>query len=143
MGRTGIEFADYLGRVISTHSPRVGRTAEGEWRTVIAKDFNSLAPCGANLTIMVFPTIPMRFQLTRPVWGEPYSFLRLRRVRRDFNSLAPCGANLFTLFRFFAYQRFQLTRPVWGEPLPFRAYALIWNISTHSPRVGRTNSLQG
>ena len=125
----------------------------------------------------------MPFQLTRPVWGEPLNRWYMHfdinisthspRVGRTnsttdakpfgyhFNSLAPCGANLDIRRLGPSIGTFQLTRPVWGEPpvfkasssdlnisthsprvgrtaLPFRAYALIWNISTHSPRVGRT-----
>ena len=56
------------------------------------------------------------FQLTRPVWGEPWQFSERKRQ----------------------VQTFQLTRPVWGEPY----FRVLWDvrqeISTHSPRVGRT-----
>ena len=56
---------------ISTHSPRVGRTGHA-WRRIEAvTDFNSLAPCGANPSITVDAGSCFRFQLTRPVWGEP------------------------------------------------------------------------
>ena len=79
-----------------------------------------------------------RFQLTRPVWGEPPSpgtrgwtyaisthSPRVGRTHSNpalytrffhFNSLAPCGAN-----------------PVLGED-----FVECCEISTHSPRVGRT-----
>ena len=79
------------------------------------------------------------FQLTRPVWGEPIKNAKYALKKDDFNSLAPCGANpvrqIFELF----LERFQLTRPVWGEPVGRPAKNQIFNISTHSPRVGRTH----
>ena len=57
-------------RLISTHSPRVGRTLLQTSRQILLKHFNSLAPCGANL-----------------IW------ISVKLFRRNFNSLAPCGAN--------------------------------------------------
>ena len=56
---------------ISTHSPRVGRTAVSAIDQAAASDFNSLAPCGANPSICVNAPVASPFQLTRPVWGEP------------------------------------------------------------------------
>ena len=35
--------------------------------------------------------------------------------------------------------RFQLTRPVWGEPYVYTNLSKNQSISTHSPRVGRTD----
>ena len=56
----------------------------------------------------------------------------------NFNSLAPCGANpLYSKCAKNVYA-FQLTRPVWGEPDKRISSLLIAQISTHSPRVGRT-----
>ena len=139
MGRTKIcdWFDDVLN--ISTHSPRVGRTSWGVKRFLKKFYFNSLAPCGANQNCLHFRNAPSHFnslapcganpagtdlnvpargfQLTRPVWGEPvllsYSFLNVG---------------------------FQLTRPVWGEPFMNFVKCSGINISTHSPRVGRTLS---
>ena len=101
--------------VISTHSPRVGRTIIGICHTHCIANFNSLAPCGANHNRSIISGTLSKFQLTRPVWGEPifakilYFPPRISthspRVGRthtkrlaasplgDFNSLAPCGAN--------------------------------------------------
>ena len=78
-------------------------------------NFNSLAPCGANLIICATCGFCCAFQLTRPVWGEPVAILP----------------------PFILYQ-FQLTRPVWGEPEDRVFYDRRQQISTHSPRVGRT-----
>ena len=38
---------------ISTHSPRVGRTARSSEYLSDGTDFNSLAPCGANLILII------------------------------------------------------------------------------------------
>ena len=102
--------------LISTHSPRVGRTVEVQHTT------------GQRC----------RFQLTRPVWGEPLfscpvGYLadisthspRVGRTEKtscncerngNFNSLAPCGANPQIRRSKLIGREFQLTRPVWGEP---------------------------
>ena len=101
--------------MISTHSPRVGRTT----RTLRSRHnhphFNSLAPCGANLDI----------------YGNFQPLLH-------FNSLAPCGANLPSNVISNGAFSFQLTRPVWGEPRRRTMKLKLPKISTHSPRVGRT-----
>ena len=67
------KFHDYFTSAlpISTHSPRVGRTAFVIGQTRVPTNFNSLAPCGAN-----------------PVHSV------LAGIITHFNSLAPCGANL-------------------------------------------------
>ena len=100
---------------ISTHSPRVGRTKQVKDGLGSMSDFNSLAPCGAN-----------------PRGGTRY------REIINFNSLAPCGANLFFRACNGVHSKFQLTRPVWGEPSPPQTTGRQPEISTHSPRVGRT-----
>ena len=127
--------------IISTHSPRVGRTSTSSTCPTCLTYFNSLAPCGANRRARPYLQPTRAFQLTRPVWGEPRlaNFSRRRkristhspRVGRTlsnvltlstakyFNSLAPCGANL----------------TAWA---PFRPRS---SISTHSPRVGRTSDI--
>ena len=80
----------------------------------------------------------MKFQLTRPVWGEPELYAEQPVTWLNFNSLAPCGANLKAHFGVTSPDAFQLTRPVWGEPRPFFDVNEATAISTHSPRVGRT-----
>ena len=138
VGRTLISILGYQSCLISTHSPRVGRTITLLRFRKSGSNFNSLAPCGANLLVLKFRTIMYSFQLTRPVWGEP-AFTRFftdtipisthsPRVGRTnyyskhsdktyhFNSLAPCGANLDVEVHVPPVSPFQLTRPVWGEP---------------------------
>ena len=149
-----------LKTAISTHSPRVGRTLRFASLTAIVKNFNSLAPCGANLVLERNDGGVVTFQLTRPVWGEPYSVfsssystgisthsprvgrttskIPVSSVTVHFNSLAPCGANHNCTQRILGIAQFQLTRPVWGEPNTITLTATIVSISTHSPRVGRT-----
>ena len=58
----------------------------------------------------------------------------------NFNSLAPCGANPPPRLNSGAKSQFQLTRPVWGEPEHSLVYSFLPQISTHSPRVGRTEA---
>ena len=94
MGRTFVPMRLVWNKSISTHSPRVGRTGSAEIVSSSVGDFNSLAPCGANhSTTDAKPfgyhfnslapcganhtndeTMFSRgiFQLTRPVWGEPF-----------------------------------------------------------------------
>ena len=59
--------------IISTHSPRAGRTPEAPITIEAYNHFNSLAPCGAN----------------------PHATMDVTQ-EYNFNSLAPCGANLMT-----------------------------------------------
>ena len=88
---------------------------------------------------VVSPISAAIFQLTRPVWGEPFNEWynidrktisthspRVGRTRYslqppgwgdNFNSLAPCGANPTTKWCKRPLATFQLTRPVWGEPV--------------------------
>ena len=82
-----------VNRKISTHSPRVGRTLTATEKRAETANFNSLAPCGANRDMCAEIVAPLhfnslapcganpaarlnaarhgKFQLTRPVWGEP------------------------------------------------------------------------
>ena len=182
VGRTGDISNQPVIWLISTHSPRVGRTSARWSSKYCTTDFNSLAPCGANLAHQYLRGQANRFQLTRPVWGEPAKILnslipanisthsprvgrtlisilvyrifqisthspRVGRTRivglfgstsSDFNSLAPCGANLQRAIIISRDITFQLTRPVWGEPSNMTGSQTSHNISTHSPRVGRT-----
>ena len=145
---------------ISTHSPRVGRTKRTITATIPLFNFNSLAPCGANLHGSRGGNQRNEFQLTRPVWGEPDSMivpLRLfvisthsprvgrtdkydhgTKEDRQFQLTRPVwGEPAYKLDDLF-YNQFQLTRPVWGEPTMRNKTLDIAYISTHSPRVGRT-----
>ena len=114
------------------------------------------------------PTSPIPaaiFQLTRPVRGEPViyalcatrfvisthsprvgrtlRFYILLKSPKNFNSLAPRGANPVG-FRLFANDSaFQLTRPARGEPIRRYVHIFAYDISTHSPRTGRTYPAQG
>ena len=72
----------HLSRQISTHSPRAGRTRHRPGVDTRHPDFNSLAPCGANPTETCLSNVPMQFQLTRPVRGEPTSWSRYKATSR-------------------------------------------------------------
>ena len=106
---------------ISTHSPRVGRTDVEVHVPPTEPNFNSLAPCGANLNCPCTACGYNEFQLTRPVWGEPGGVHVQHDLKKDFNSLAPCGANHERVAFQVLIIIFQLTRPVWGEPAEPRA----------------------
>ena len=104
--------------IISTHSPRAGRT-RGLFRLFDQHaHFNSLAPCGANLAETNRMTFTNEISTHSPragrtiIGGKPYL------QESDFNSLAPCGANL-------AEKENVIRTKV---------------ISTHSPRAGRTST---
>ena len=128
----------YTFSKISTHSPRVGRTHASAPLYQRATHFNSLAPCGANLSPKNCLVLFQTFQLTRPVWGEPRLQCRVCRYSCNFNSLAPCGANPLSGQTNHEISSFQLTRPVWGEPSWLKNLSRTRQISTRSPRVGRT-----
>ena len=104
-----------------------------------------------------------QFQLTRPVWGEPFhgiahclhmqisthsprmgrtSGVRPERIRsRNFNSLAPYGANRRGSYKCGYLHRISTHSPRMGRTrLPFFVYKPV-QISTHSPRMGRTTRL--
>ena len=126
--------------LISTHSPRVGRTSGQTTKARDFSNFNSLAPRGANLYDVIiadlfanFNSLAPRganppdgggffnskeFQLTRPARGEPHYALDHKRI-----------------------YRFQLTRPARGEPFGAIAWFKHGEISTHSPRAGRTEEM--
>ena len=125
---------------ISTHSPRAGRSGAVRERIQAVRHFNSLAPCGAIHCCRSKSARGSKFQLTRPVRGDPRRRAiiipentisthspRAGRSRTDlafpireinFNSLAPCGAI---------------------PSLPSASNNSLF-ISTHSPRAGRSSA---
>ena len=82
----------------------------------------------------------LKFQLTRPVWGEPKDKQRRLDRQQDFNSLAPCGANLHFVLAAHEHIRISTHSPRVGRTFDGIAEDGLIVISTHSPRVGRTNS---
>ena len=139
MGRTKITaYGEITKELISTHSPRVGRTRIPRPRRSPLQQFQLTRPVwGEPIASHVILTC-VRFQLTRPVWGEPRLPGVAELIAINFNSLAPCGANRECFQSSLACLLFQLTRPVWGEPFGLCKRYGIKIISTHSPRVGRT-----
>ena len=127
-----------LTLLVSTHSPRGGRTIEEFDRVFLRFSFNSLAPRGANRIGTSRGVCGTRFQLTRPAGGEP-TFTRLSQLNEvSFNSLAPRGANQEHRTPKRSRPGFQLTRPAGGEPELLCCRISLANVSTHSPRGGRT-----
>ena len=61
------------GEVVSTHSPRGGRTLIQHTAIAVGGGFNSLAPRGANQSTHGQGSYTAAFQLTRPAGGEPTS----------------------------------------------------------------------
>ena len=99
--------------VISIHAPRGGSDITNQLLYQLSYDFNPRSPWGER---------PL------PKGGKAYG--------NHFNPRSPWGERL----RLFQCQSgllgFQSTLPVGGATLPFRAYALIANISIHAPRGG-------
>ena len=124
--------------IISTHSPRVGRTYSENCFQVFHHNFNSLAPCGANPPFPVIRIEKYCISTHSPRVGRTTIKHCSLQKRRYFNSLAPCGANRHIACIVSLCPSFQLTRPVWGEPRNAIQGCKSRKISTHSPRVGRT-----
>ena len=146
---------------ISTHSPRVGRTRNQLEGGAITKISTHSPRVGRTYGEQREHSDRRSFQLTRPVWGEPYLPLvapnhttisthspRVGRTvlpvlvfgrDRHFNSLAPCGANLAAVSVSLASATdFNSLAPCGANP-DLRAISNSSAfISTHSPRVGRT-----
>ena len=139
VGRTLLMYAFLAQNTkISTHSPRVGRTLN-RWNVNLNIDhFNSLAPCGANLSDVIKYVLSHKISTHSPRVGRTKEGMLATAHHTNFNSLAPCGANRRRACRCGYAEKFQLTRPVWGEPILCACDAVIVPISTHSPRVGRT-----
>ena len=139
-----------------------GEPVPKSYKIVEDDDFNSLAPCGANPRRADTSTNSYRFQLTRPVRGEPRSPALLpifwaisthsSRAGRtfkgvflcgksgNFNSLAPCGANPLWKVYILPSENFNSLAPCGanhGGEVDFLNFS---TISTHSPRAGRTTN---
>ena len=126
---------------ISTHSPRAGRTHGFVFVRSYVDDFNSLAPCGANLRLLKSRRPRPHFNSLAPCGANrDYSIMGLTTLS-NFNSLAPCGANRRRSPGRKRSGLFQLTRPVRGEPDDGANKHEGMTISTHSPRAGRTWAL--
>ena len=163
-GEPGVGISNITFKEFQLTRPVWGEPFDYNIKGFVPIHFNSLAPCGANLEDVGAIGKDSKFQLTRPVWGEPKKMEKAKprfeisthsprvgrttSVRRDrhepddFNSLAPCGANPVAPGTATLLFRFQLTRPVWGEPLVCDLKESDHEISTHSPRVGRTATMQ-
>ena len=127
-------------KFISTHSPRAGRTVRRTRLCPKTTNFNSLAPCGANPNRRNTTHFCGRISTHSPRAGRTIPNSAWTIPAFNFNSLAPCGANRRSCRSCGIHSGFQLTRPVRGEPLTSRQAFGLRQISTHSPRAGRTIS---
>ena len=125
-------------RNVSTHSPRGGRTDYKAHRYILTDSFNSLAPRGANRATQGRFRTSCRVSTHSPRGGRTGRPIQDRATRTRFNSLAPRGANLRSYSSYFCDLKFQLTRPAGGEPSFLQFLLLRPQVSTHSPRGGRT-----
>ena len=138
-GANRVENGVIAGAIkISTHSPRVGRTI----RRARGRDHHRISThsprVGRTDDIQKYSARRRRFQLTRPVWGEPDRFSVHRSGMPDFNSLAPCWANPVVLECCIIVVYFNSLAPCGANLSDVIKYVLSHKISTHSPRVGRT-----
>ena len=85
----------------------------------------------------MFLSMRSEFQLTRPVWGEPQQ-VEHEPQHRPFQLTRPVWGEPIHEGQSLRRVGFQLTRPVWGEPYFRQDGEVYCEISTHSPRVGRT-----
>ena len=147
-------------KIISTHSPRMGRDHCRTLRTSIMQNFNPLSPYGERLSssiridceLMISTHSPRmgrdktsflkkplyhQFQPTLPVWGETTSSQSRSFMSPNFNPLSPYGErqNLYLVRP--SDIIFQPTLPVWGETYGVMSGLQVTEISTHSPRMGR------
>ena len=124
--------------IISTHSPRAGRTALLDGLGIDYIDFNSLAPCGANPMAAAMERLGMTISTHSPRAGRTPA----RNVKRPscigFQLTRPVRGEPKCMYHLLSRTRFQLTRPVRGEPSTPTLSSGWIAISTHSPRAGRT-----
>ena len=144
---------------ISTHTPHAGRDCFNYASILVAKHFNSHAPCGARRSCRRCGLVITQISTHTPHAGRDSARSPVGLARRDFNSHAPCGARprgepirrICTYFNSHApcgarlpFFRppcfdvpFQLTRPMRGATQWFFSSSLIALISTHTPHAGR------
>ena len=80
---------------ISIHAPRVGRDRSASTLSIVFRNFNPRAPCGARPWISSPTPCRTTFQSTRPVWGATVPLPPSPPGWRNFNPRAPCGARPF------------------------------------------------
>ena len=102
--------------------------------------FNSLAPCGANLMRFKMPSDGAKFQLTRPVRGEP-RFQRSRSEKKPISTHSPRAGRTAITAAAAAGIKISTHSPRAGRTLCDVRVDSYVCISTHSPRAGRTPML--
>ena len=114
--RPGDKAAAHKPKMISIHSPRMGRDGLLYHIPNEGKHFNPLSPHGERLGSMSDLAAEQTFQSTLPAWGETASSLP-----QSTHSTSP----------------FQSTLPAWGETDTRPETCRAGEISIHSPRMGR------
>ena len=132
----------FAARLISIHSPRMGRDGTVRSTDDYCYDFNPLSPHGERLTVTKRSPAARLFQSTLPAWGETllmgdvkgYAEISIHSPRMgrdkkerdicghltDFNPLSPHGERLKPLTLNDLAIEFQSTLPAWGETQPAR-----------------------
>ena len=123
---------------VSTHSPRGGRTNSSPPLPRLRRSFNSLAPRGANRGHGYLSKWTCTVSTHSPRGGRTSCSFSFFTLGSGFNSLAPRGANRARGLHSYRFRQFQLTRPAGGEPCRIKSIRCCWQVSTHSPRGGRT-----
>ena len=142
-GETALAARGLPLRLISIHSPHVGRDP---WPCIWAGPpdyFNPLSPCGERLGAGHGTGVHQDFNPLSPC-GERRPGHRARRPHGlYFNPLSPCGERQHLGWRAAAVGIFQSTLPVWGETTCRREQSrAARKISIPSPHTGRDGSAQ-
>jgi len=116
----------FVFRVISIHSPRVGRDGIIWCVCSCLSQFQSTLPVWEETSSIFFNTIGKQFQSTLPVWEETIRPPAWKACNQNFNPLSPCGKRPHhNPASIYIQRRFQSTLPVWEETralgTPFRS----------------------
>ena len=129
-------MAEINRKVISIHAPVWGATHHSSPSTHSRLDFNPRAPCGARRRAASPRSCRSYFNPHAPC-GARQRRRPLNMRRPYFNPHAPCGARRILIRIYADNSIFQSTRPVWGATTQGREPTATFDISIHTPRVGR------
>ena len=139
-GEPGGKMEHYRVIIISTHSPRVGRTSTVRSRRSYRSISTHSPRVGRTPDCTSTSTTRDKFQLTRPVWGEPVKQI-VTTPRVPISTHSPrVGRTLHRNIKLSIYI-ISTHSPRVGRTHRRLEIAVPHPISTHSPRVGRTPML--
>ena len=146
-------------RLISIHSPRMGRDGIFAMFNPPFLYFNPLSPHGERHKSANYDEFLVIFQSTLPAWGETRCFIYdaetadisihsprmgrdIKAVRKaaglnQFQSTLPAWGETHFIPFWWALCPFQSTLPAWGETVRHGLSHGLAVISIHSPRMGR------